>query len=574
MHQVVTILNAEGARHLQQSLWFDKFYKIDDVSIIVYNSAGLPVKHYKKKDFAVASYYDGMSLATDDKIMRLAIAAPEYPCTIDVRYVRNASGYINLPNWYMNNAASGVERFRYEVKVPAHLDIRYKGVNVTSQPHITNKEGQKTYTWEIENVPAQKIEADGYEAAAYLPQIKIAPNTFEYDGYKGDFTTWNAFGKWCYALYDDKDPFTEQRAAEIKSLVAHLPDVNSKIAALYGYMQKNMRYVSIQFGIGGYKPFAVRFVDEKKYGDCKALTNYMRNLLSVAGIKAYPALINSGFNEVPVSPAFPENVFNHVILCVPHGKDSIWLECTSTANDVNVIGSNNENKNALLLTEAGGFLVKTPESDFTKNTITTVAEVFIDSDGSATGKSRLHSSGSFYNLLHAISSQESNYYNELFGRHLNYKPSDAFSLNQDAANGSKKAWNLTTAYAKFFDFRAGNKFFFPLATHLLCDEAAGKVTARKTTYVFPFPYTKTDTTVFHLPPGFSVSSLPKSRALNLLLVRYSSEITYDETANTIRVIRELAVKHNIIPADEYTRFSETLAEIKKQEEAKFILLKK
>ena len=90
-----------------------------------------------------------------------------------------------------------------------------------------------------------------------------------------------------------------------------------------------MRYVSIQLGIGGFKPSAAKFVDEKKYGDCKALTNYMKNLLSVVGIASYPALINAGYNKYPADTRFPSDPFNHVILCVPMEKDTVWLECTS-----------------------------------------------------------------------------------------------------------------------------------------------------------------------------------------------------------------------------------------------------
>lgn len=125
VHQVTTILSPEGADHLQQSLWFDKFNRVNDVEVRVLNGNGSETQRYGKKDFSIQSYYDGISLATDDKIMRLSLSAPEYPCTIDTKYTMDVSSYIDLPNWYMNNAASSVEYFRYTVKVPADLGIRY-----------------------------------------------------------------------------------------------------------------------------------------------------------------------------------------------------------------------------------------------------------------------------------------------------------------------------------------------------------------------------------------------------------------------------------------------------------------
>src|SRR5689334_16901433 len=53
VHQVVTVLNSEGASHLHHSFSYDRFYTIGDVSITVYNQFNLPVKRYLKKDFQV-----------------------------------------------------------------------------------------------------------------------------------------------------------------------------------------------------------------------------------------------------------------------------------------------------------------------------------------------------------------------------------------------------------------------------------------------------------------------------------------------------------------------------------------
>ncbi|MGZ5135894.1 MAG: hypothetical protein ACXWCG_12125, partial [Flavitalea sp.] len=40
VHQVVTILNSEGAFHLRHRFGFDKFYKVDDVDIKLYDEKG------------------------------------------------------------------------------------------------------------------------------------------------------------------------------------------------------------------------------------------------------------------------------------------------------------------------------------------------------------------------------------------------------------------------------------------------------------------------------------------------------------------------------------------------------
>ena len=93
VHQVVTILNEQGAQYLQHHLPFDKFYQVEEVLIQVYDAMGALKKKYAKKDFETEAAYDGISLVTDDKVMSLKTPAAGYPCTIEVQYRCKTNGY-------------------------------------------------------------------------------------------------------------------------------------------------------------------------------------------------------------------------------------------------------------------------------------------------------------------------------------------------------------------------------------------------------------------------------------------------------------------------------------------------
>lgn len=573
VHQVVTILNSEGAWHLQQAVWLDKFNAVDDIEVKVYDSLGRQLQKYRKKDFALQNYYDGFSLATDDKMMTLSAAAPAFPCTVEVKYTLSVSGYIELPNGYLNNGSSAIEQFRFIVKVPSNLDIRHRTVNMKLVPVISESDKQKTYTWETKNVGVHKIAAGGYNGSKHFPAVEVSPVEFEYDGYKGTFNDWKDFGAWCYALYEDKNAFNDKRAAEIKAMVKDMPDANSKIKVLYDYMKNNMRYVSIQFGIGGYRPFQAKFVDEKKYGDCKALTNYMHNLLSVAGIKSYPALINAGFANAPVTPDFPQNVFNHVILCIPGSKDTTWLECTSTKSDAGFLGSFTENKNALLLTENGGIMVATPTSDYTQNKLATKNDVFINKEGGATVKTTLNSSGDCYAMLEAVGEQEPGKQKELFVTNLHYKEPDEFIMAETSDKADRHRINLQLVYTKLFDFKAGNKYFFPKTINTLLTDKLVENDHRKIEYLFQYPYIKTDTTAFHLPSDFKVDNLPEAKEISGETVYYKRTVQYDEKSNIIQMVTDLFLKKHIILPEQYSKTYTVLANIEKEETIKLILKK-
>lgn len=570
VHQIVTLLNKDAARHLYHSLGMDKFRKIDDIEIKIYNELGIEVKKYKKKDFEWTAASDGISLVTDDKVMRLVTPAPGYPCTIETSYTIDVSSYIGLPGWVLANNEESTELFRFVVKTPKELDIRHRSMNMNLEPQITEDDKQKTYTWESRNAIAKKIEKGGY-AGNQSAYVQIVPNVFEYDGFRGQFKTWSDFGRWSYQLYEETNPFSEERIQQIQSLVNGANDEKEKIRILYAYLKKNMRYVSIQLGIGGFKPFAVKFVDEKKYGDCKALTNYMRYLLKTVGIKAYPALINTYYYSAPADPSFPASPFNHVILCVPLKNDSVWLECTSRYNATGELGNFTENKNALLLTENGGVLVPTPRSKSQNNKHITKTRIALNEDGGAETITEISCTGDmkdsyyYFNQLNA-DQQKTNFINK-----LDYKMMDEFSFEEIKDSDSGSIYKLSLKYEKLFDFNAGSKMFFQQNISRFCDEDVKPAENRKTEYLFPYPYIKSDTTIFLLPETFVVDNLPAKKEINTEYILYKKEVT--TSGKEIHVLSTLQLKKNHIPAADYNKVVAAFEAVIKDESQKIVVKK-
>ena len=566
VHQIATILNPEGNFRLRHVLSFDKFRVVSEVSIKIYNSLGLLVKKYSKKDFEVEAAFDGISLATDDKLMKLITPLPAYPATIEIEYLYKVNSYIELPDWYLNNYKTGVELFRYTVIVPEELDIRHRSLKLNIEPTISIIDKKKTYTWEQKNIKPLSVQ----EQVAAFPKIEIAPNAFEYDGYYGTFKSWSDFGKWNYSLYQEKTPFSEQRIREIRGLVEGLTDDKQKIEVLYGQLKKSMRYVSIQFGIGGFKPFPVKFVDEKKYGDCKALTNYMRYMLNVVGIKSYPALVNAGKDLLPIDSEFPSSSFNHVILCVPLQKDTVWLECTSNSNEAGFLGNFTEDKNALLLTEDGGMVIQTPRGRPGNNQHITSTHINLTEDGGADATIKLFATGDMTDAYREMKRTEGNEQQEIAFSHLNYKQANdfAFSFEKDSSGG--QIYRLDLVYDKLYSFKAGDKWFYPLQLKKLVDGLLKKEKAQH--HLFDQVFVKTDTTVFHLPKGFTVDELPQSQELkneNAFFKRSVIQLSDSK----IKITTTLRLEKRIIPANEYSSLVKFLTWVEELESQSLILKK-
>ncbi|HEX2535165.1 MAG TPA: DUF3857 domain-containing protein, partial [Chitinophagaceae bacterium] len=561
VRQVIALLTPNAGYLLKQRLSTDKFYKVTDVRIIVYDAAGNEWKRFSRKDFSLAAAYDGISLITDDKVLSFDVPTPGTPCTLEVQYTYEVTGYISLPDTYLAQPKRGTELFRCTVSVPAELDIRYRSRNIGIKPEVRSEGNRKVYTWEAQGLKPAKVEADGFAATKYLPVLELEPNAFDYDGYKGTFRSWKEFGAWSYPFYVEEAPFAPNRVQEIRDLVKDKEGRREKAEALYAYLQQNMRYVSIQLGIGGFKPFTARFVDEKKYGDCKALTNYMKHLLATVGITAHPALVNAGYDEVPVDPSFPSNKFNHVVLCVPDGKDTLWLECTAKTGRPGFLGAWTENRNALLLTPSGGILVRTPDSRPEDSRLVSRNRIRWNTEGAADVETTLFGTGKYFTDLYQFSEGTSSDRIEfLTGQFLFAVPEEwSFGSLSDSANGATIPALLQ--YEKGYSFKAGTKFFVSPRINGFLDTEL-QLARRDQDYLFSYPFEKTDTTVYQLPPNFSVEQLPPDQSISDAWVQYQRTSTADAVTRTVTITTRLRLVRHIIPGPAYEGLVHTFQKIR------------
>jgi len=571
VHRIITLFNKDAAHHLRQVLSFDKNDKIEELTVTTYNSVGQKFKTYKKSDARVQAYNDNVSLVQDNKLIILDCVAPAYPCTIEVSYQQRIESYINLPGWTFTSAGEAVEQSKFTVVVPASLDIRSKMYGIDIKPEVSLDGNVKKYVWEAKNlVASKKREPNGFVNLSNNPTLLVAPNNFEYEKYVGKFDSWKSFGAWNYVLYNDDKPFTSDQATPFLVMTADCKTNGEKISVLYNFLKQNMRYVGIQLGIGGFKPFPIQYVHEKKYGDCKALTNYMRYMLKTVGIESYPALINSGSNKLPVDRTFPIDYFDHVILCVPQPNDTTWLECTSNYNAAGHLGSFTENRLALLLTENGGKLANTPESRSSDNLQQTNTTILVDEEGSTDVKQSLYCTGDIWPYFYYMKQQTDADIKVFFTKRLGYKQGDAFALtaSADSARGGK--FQLEIGYDQGYDFKAGNKYFFPQTIQKICDLKPSNV-ERTEPYLFDHPRIITDTTLYKIPVNWVADQLPADMEIDTKYIHYKRTISKDRAPSSIYISTLFEIKKRVVAPADYKLMVATITEINKLEGQKLVL---
>jgi transglutaminase-like putative cysteine protease len=559
VHKVITILNENGKGYLNFNEFSSKFRVLDDAEIKVYDVLGIKKNTYSKKEMTTVNYGEG--LVPEGKVTYFSVNAHSYPFTIEINYVIKYKGILSYPDYFFQHSDQSVQHSVLEVEVPTNLSLRYKIQNCKYQPAITHDDKNDYYRWEVKNIGAFKYEKYCGAFDNYLPRILLAPNKFQLDDYEGDMTSWKNFGTWINNLYSTTVSLPEERKIFYQAMVKDAPTNIEKAKILYSYMQNNMRYVSIQLGIGGLRPFKASFVDEKKYGDCKALSNYLKSALDAVGVKANVVIIEGDMRPSNVLEDFPDNYFNHAILCIPQPKDSIWLECTSTTLPFAELGPFTENRKAMMVTENGGVLVSTPLSNFKNNAAGILTNIDVDTDGGAKITTAFVSRGAERNYLlmgfHDMKEDERRRY---FISGMEWKQPDVIDITTSGKTENPYVVTAKMDYEKIYSFKAGSKYFFEPRLYPIFDEEIPETEKRIRDYYFTYPYQSADTTVYHLPANFSIETLPKDKAINLPFAAYSCTYKWDAAAHTVNITALLQIKERVVKAADYKK----LLDFKKQ----------
>jgi hypothetical protein len=548
VHRIFTILNEQGAKALLFHEQTDKFESLDDVEIKLLNNDGAIVENYKQGDLNIVSFGEG--LVDDAKDYYKQLHATRFPVTVEVTFSKKYKGILNYPTYQILVAGQGVEKSVYIAKIIKKLDLRFKEENIQLAPVVTEDDKYKIYTWSVKNLAPVKFEEGSVSYESRYPCILLAPNIFELDDYKGNMSSWKDFGYWYANLGKGADILPKARIDFFAQLVSPAKTDKEKIRIVYDYLQNNFRYVSIQLGIGGYKPISAQFTDEKKYGDCKGLSNYTQTVLNYLSITSYQALINAGYNSEPIDPSFPCNLFDHVILCVPLKNDTVWLECTNKRTDFGTLGSFTENKNALLITENGGVLIPTPKSNESANLLNAYTIIDLKEDGSGTTTTRITGTGEYKEELLSIMDEKSDLQKDYIMNNWGFKDPGNITFSQGLCSGSFEL-SVKQEFSNIPDLNAGNKMFLAPRALKLWSVKLPKSEGRTQDFYFNYPFEKSDTTVLKLPTGYKPEALPTPKNAKNNYATYTSKFWYDNKKNQVYSVVFIMLTQNRIPARDY-----------------------
>lgn len=238
-------------------------------------------------------------------------------------------------------------------------------------------DGRYRWTWRYKNATSRTPEP-----------LEVAETDFGAYLAVSSFASWGELGEAYLARAEPQAQSSEAIAKLAAEITTRVTDRRQQARAIHEWVARNVRYVGVFLGLGGFVPRSATQILETKYGDCKDHTTLTIALLRARGINATTALISLGNAfQLPKVPVV--NAFNHAIVYVP--EFDLYLDGTSPFDTWNVLPSAIAGKPTLLT--GFGKLGSTSRSKPNINTVTNLVKFTVAPDGTIKGESIVDTSG-------------------------------------------------------------------------------------------------------------------------------------------------------------------------------------
>ena len=209
--------------------------------------------------------------------------------------------------------------FAWAVTYPRQIAWQDASVSITTPPGMPLQiEAHGPTTSEAPAPGGGMVYRWTYSAAPVAnEQVALAATDRAPRVFASSFADWTQFGRAYAAMVGDKSavtPAIQFLADQVAAPAAG--DRREEARLLYEWVSRNVRWVAVYLGNGGYEPHTADHVLARRYGDCKDQVVLLQALLRARGIASEPVLINAG-NAYTLSQAPSYAMFNHLITYLP-----------------------------------------------------------------------------------------------------------------------------------------------------------------------------------------------------------------------------------------------------------------
>ena len=553
VRQVFKIVSEKGKDHANCQIAYNS--RTDTVSL-VYARTITPegkILALKKNATKVISPYSSFPSYSDYKKLTFSMPGASIGSVIEYKYVKNEKPVIEgqftdnfFIQWYYP-----ILHCRYKIITPSNMDLKYLVLNPLKEsqqsPQVINSGKKKIYLWEYKDVP--QILKEGYMPPIEEIAFNVSVTTID---------SWEEFFRWWRKEVKGKTDSDETIKEEVAGLTKGLSSPRDKMEAIFDYVKRDIRYVSIDLGKSGLVPEPATEVFENKYGDCKDQSTLLISMLKAAGIPAHYVLIpTSGVGNLVKDFPYPFQ-FNHCIVAAENEGGYQYLDPVYDDHRFDYLPNSDQNRGVAIFGDHETIFETTPLVNAVENGTISQQLIEIGEDASITVEDKSLKSGSAEAFLRSILIDYSpTEMKETLERYVDSISSGARLLGYTHSDPldfkTQLSWEIKY-HADDYCKKAGDILIFEVPHIETGCSGVGKEMRR-----YPISYDsksfRKEEVEFNIPEGYEVYYLPEPLKIENPYFEFRS--SYKKEDAKVIYKGEIIKKAVHIPTEEYTNYKES-----------------
>jgi hypothetical protein len=436
--------------------------------------------------------------------------------------------------------AYGWQSVEVNLSAPAGFPMYIQAVGFDGG-RIADENGKARWQWRKENLKAFNIEPGMYDFFNSSPRIAAT-----------SFKNFEELGAAYWSETRKKAEVTPEVQTLADDITKDITDPSQQAYAIYEWVNKNIRYLSVVLDKGGWIPHSTSEILANRYGDCKDYSTVLYALLKAKGIESYPVLIRSEmgdwFPEVAVT-----DYFNHAILYIPSLK--LFADATAPNTRLGLLTQQIVGKKAILAGEKTG-VIEMPRDNPSDNQLLSEVEINFASDGSLKAISKNLYDGRTEIIFRplfadaAARKNSDNFVRMLLAYFGVYGSGKLVKVGNPFKVGEPFSVELEVDLPNFTTFTPKGMMQLPIAVNMMNSlelEQYVKTKSRNTNLILGATRFR-ENFKLNFPEGVKVEKLPAPVNFKNAVGSYRNEFKFEGAS--VRVVRELVINKDVIsPAD-------------------------